>query len=134
MPASPNGWLRCRDMVAARSRIVIGHSDVDIEDAAQAFATDLRPVIRMYSEKSVMGLYSKYGIQTVLRTANVVSSTYDDLIAARTGKPCPRKWADNMLRASVWKAIAIRIHDEPLDADLELIKHYTTQYTVLKET
>lgn len=103
-------WERTRDRIAITYRIILGKDDDAVERMAQAYATNSRPVIRMYSVSAVKDIYSEYGSDITLRTAEVVSAAYYKLIDARKGKVEPRKWARAMLAIGVWNEIADTLH------------------------
>lgn len=126
--AHPDAWSRYRDLIAVQHRILVGKSTEPLERLAQVYASDKRPVIRMYSEKTVADLFTQYGKAVLLKTASVVGRSYDALIKAREGKPEPRKWADHMVKAVTWKDIAARVQGGASVA--QLAEFYTTKFTV----
>ncbi len=125
-------WERTRDRIAITYRIILGKDDDAVERMAQAYATNSRPVIRMYSVSAVKDIYSEYGPSVTLRTAEVVSAAYYRLIDAREGKSEPRKWARDILAVSVWNDIAVRLSTRKLKSVDALVNSYVRQFT--KET
>lgn len=122
-------WERTRDRIAITHRIILGKDDDAVERMAQAYATNARPVIRVYSVSAVKELYTEHGGDVLLRTAEVVSKAYYALIDARAGKPEPRKWARSVIAASVWAEAAELLSARKPKSVPALVASYVRQFT-----